>query len=76
MEKKELTAADVWAMFAETDRKIADGHRLLDEKLAENECIFNEKFEKLGIFVKDINSNVVGISNSNGEYETKWVRAY
>jgi len=36
MEKRELTAADVWAMFAETDRKIAEGHRLLDEKLAEN----------------------------------------
>jgi len=51
MEKKELTAADVWAMFAETDRKIAEtdrivqenarqiaeGHRLLDEKFAETD---------------------------------------
>ncbi|MCL1956614.1 MAG: hypothetical protein FWF63_04775 [Fibromonadales bacterium] len=38
MEKKDLTAADVWAKFAETDRKIAEIER-----------IFNEKFERLGI---------------------------
>jgi len=82
MEKKDLTAADVWAMFAETDRKMqetdrimqenarqmAESHRLLSEKLAENDRILTEKFEKLGITVKDINSNVVGIGNSNGEY--------
>jgi hypothetical protein len=82
MEKKDLTAADVWAMFAETDRKMqetdrimqenarqmAESHRLLSEKLAENDRILTEKFEKLGITVKDINSNVVGIGKSNGEY--------
>jgi len=72
MEKKELTAADVWAMFAESDRKIAEGHRLLDEKLAESNRILTEKFEKLGITVKDINSNVVGIGNSNGEYAEEY----
>jgi hypothetical protein len=75
MEKKDLTAADVWAMFAETDRQMRENERIFNEKLEqsrlerqENERIFNEKFEKLGIFVKDINSNVVGIGNSNGEY--------
>ena len=86
MEKKDLTAADVWAMFAETDRKMAENnrfltenlaetrlamkenHRILDEKLAENDRILTEKFEALGIKVKDINSNVVGIGHSNGEY--------
>jgi hypothetical protein len=72
MEKKDLTAADVWAMFAETDRKIAEGHRILDEKLAESERKLNEKFEELGIRVKDINSNVVGIGNSNGEFAEEY----
>jgi len=83
MEKKDLTAADVWAMFAETDRflketfaetdrKIAEGHRLLDERLAENNRTLTEKFEALGIKVKDINSNVVGIGHSNGEYAEEY----
>jgi len=112
MEKRELTAADVWAMFAETDRKkqeldrqIAEGHRILDEKLAENNRFLienfaetsnktfaeirkmfeesraerqendrklTEKFEALGIKVKDVNSNVVGIGNSNGEYAEEY----
>ena len=68
MEKKDLTAADVWAMFAETDRKmqetarqIAEGHRILDEK-----------FEALGIKVNDIKSNVIGISDSNGEFAEEY----
>jgi len=101
MEKKDLTAADVWAMFAETrlimqetDRKIAEGHRILDEKIAENNRILDEKlaenhrilaeklaendstltekFKELGITVKDINSNVVGIGNSNGEFAEEY----
>ena len=90
MEKKDLTAADVWAMFAETDRKMAENnrfltenlaetrlamkenHRILDEKLAENDRILTEKFEALGIKVKDINSNVVGIGHSNGEYAEEY----
>ena len=93
MEKKDLTAADVWAMFAETDRKIAenasqiaendrqraDDRRFLTENLAEtrrvlqeNDRALTEKFEKLGITVKDINSNVVGIGHSNGEYAEEY----
>ncbi|MDR2554636.1 MAG: hypothetical protein LBC64_04335 [Fibromonadaceae bacterium] len=83
MEKKDLTAADVWAMFAESDRKIAEGHRILDEKLAEssaetrriiqeNERILNEKFEALGIKVNDLKSNVIGISDSNGEFAEEY----
>ncbi|GBU23487.1 hypothetical protein R83H12_00098 [Fibrobacteria bacterium R8-3-H12] len=31
MEKKELTAADVWAMFAETDRQMKETDRKLKE---------------------------------------------
>ena len=100
MEKKDLTAADVWAMFAETDRKMAetdrkmqenasqiaendrqraDDRRFLTENLAEtrrvlqeNDRKLTEKFEKLGITVKDINSNVVGIGHSNGEYAEEY----
>jgi len=93
MEKKELTAADVWAMFAETDRKMqenacqiaendrqrAEDRRYLTENLAEtrrilqeNDRALTEKFEKLGITVKDINSNVVGIGHSNGEFAEEY----
>jgi len=79
MEKKDLTAADVWAMFAETDRKIAEGHRILDEKLEqsrlerlENDRILNEKFKELGIKVNDVKSNVNGISDSNGEFAEEY----
>jgi len=79
MEKKDLTAADIWAMFAETDRivqenarQMAEDRRFLTEKLAENDRNLTEKFEKLGITVKDINSNVVGIGHSNGEYAEEY----
>jgi hypothetical protein len=104
MEKKDLTAADVWAMFAETDRKmqetdrkmqenarqipeshhlldenlaetrrvLAENHRILDEKLAENDRKLTEKFEELGITVKDLKSNVNGISDSNGEFAEEY----
>jgi len=49
MEKKELTAADVWAMFAETDRKMQENARQMaetDRQMRENERIFNEKLER------------------------------
>jgi hypothetical protein len=46
MEKKDLTAADVWAIIAETDRQIADNNRFLTEKLAETDRILTEKFEQ------------------------------
>jgi len=93
MEKKDLTAADVWAMFAETDRKIAEtdrivqenarqiaeGHRILDEKIAESDRkiaeghrLLDEKFKELGIKFDDIKSNVNGISDSNGEFAEEY----
>ena len=93
MEKKDLTAADVWAMFAETDRKIAEtdrivqenarqiaeGHRILDEKIAESDRkiaeghrLLDEKFKELGIKFDDIKSNVIGISDSNGEFAEEY----
>jgi hypothetical protein len=79
MEKKDLTAADVWAMFAETDRKIAEGHRILDEKLAENNRYLTEQlaetkklFEDLGLKFDDVKTNVNGISDSNGEFAEEY----
>ena len=77
--KKEFTAADVWAMFAETDRKIAETDRILsekfaetDRKIAETDRILNEKFEKLGIKVSDVNSKVDGIGKSNGKFAEEY----
>jgi len=37
MEKKDLTAADVWAMFAETDRKMAENARQMVENRQETD---------------------------------------
>jgi len=53
MEKKELTAADVWAMFAETDRLFKE----MREERKETDRKFDALHEQLG-----------GISNSNGEF--------
>ena len=86
MEKKDLTAADVWAMFAETDRQMRENERILNEKFAETDRkmqetarqiaeghrILDEKFEALGIKVNDIKSNVNGISDSNGEFAEEY----
>ena len=86
MEKKDLTAADVWAMFAETDRKmqenarqIAEGHRLLDEKFAETDRkiaeghrLLDEKLAESNRKFDDIKSNVIGISDSNGEFAEEY----
>ncbi|MDR2554766.1 MAG: hypothetical protein LBC64_04995 [Fibromonadaceae bacterium] len=68
MEKKELTAADVWAMFAETDRQMKE----TDRKMAESYSRLDKKFEELGLKVKDLKSNVVGIGDSNGEFAEEY----
>jgi len=56
MEKRELTAADVWAMFAETDRQMRENERIFNEKLEqsrlerlENDRKLSEKFRELGL---------------------------
>jgi len=57
MEKKELTAADVWAMFAETDRKMAETDRIMREnerKIAEGHRILDEKFDRLEKLFEDL----------------------
>jgi len=57
MEKRELTAADVWAMFAETDRKMAETDRIMREnerKIAEGHRILDEKFDRLEKLFEDL----------------------
>jgi hypothetical protein len=46
MKKKELTAADVWKMFAESDRKTRENERFLNEKFAETDRIMRESGER------------------------------
>jgi hypothetical protein len=53
MEKKELTAADVWAMFAETDRLFKESREEREE--------FDKRFWAM-------HKEIGGISNSNGEF--------
>ncbi|MDR0515547.1 MAG: hypothetical protein LBH25_00710, partial [Fibromonadaceae bacterium] len=72
MKKKELTAADVWAMFAEAKARTQEIERVLNEKFAESnrrmqetERILKEssretdkKLEKLGIKVGGMDDNI------------------
>jgi hypothetical protein len=54
MDKKELTAADIWAMFAESDR-------ILTEKFAETDRLIKELREsnkELGIRIGGISDNI------------------
>jgi hypothetical protein len=57
MDKKELTAADVWAMFAETDRRFKETDRQMKET--------DKKLERLGI-------KVGGISNNAGHHAEQY----
>jgi len=53
MRKKELTAADVWAMFAETDRKIQETDRIVKET---------------GKQIKEVSRQLGGMGRSNGDF--------
>jgi len=57
MEKKELTAADVWAMFAETRQQIEKTSRQMAET--------DKKLKELGI-------HVAGITDSNGMFAEEY----
>jgi hypothetical protein len=79
MEKKDLTAADVWAMFAETRLIMQENDRILtekfaetDRKIAEGHRLLDKKFEDLGLKFYDLKSNVNGISDSNGEFAEEY----
>ncbi|GBU25761.1 hypothetical protein R83H12_02419 [Fibrobacteria bacterium R8-3-H12] len=71
MEKKELTAADVWAMFAETRLQMAETDRKID-RVAEGLTKTEQLFDRLGIKVNDMNSRVEGIGNSNGKFAEEY----
>jgi hypothetical protein len=67
MKKKELTAADIWAMFAETDLKIQETDRIVKEtavQMKETDRQMKETDRKL----KELGIHVSGISNSNGKF--------
>jgi RNA processing factor Prp31 len=75
MKKKELTAADVWAMFAEAKARTQEIERVLTEKLAETDRQMKEtdrqmketdkKFKELGI-------QMGGISNNAGHHAEQY----
>jgi hypothetical protein len=60
MEKKELTAADVWAMFAETDRLFKESREEREKWQKEREE-FDKRFWAM-------HKEIGGISNSNGDF--------
>jgi len=74
MRKKELTAADVWAMFAETDRRMQETDRQMketDRQMKETDRLFKEMREERKEFDRKFNAlheQIGGISNSNGEF--------
>jgi hypothetical protein len=64
VEKKELTAADVWAMFAETDKQIKEGFaevRAIQEKTS-------KLIDEVGEKQKENAKLIGGIGNSNGAF--------
>jgi hypothetical protein len=72
MRKRKLTSADIWAMFAESDRQRKENERILNEKFAEterlmketdrqmkeNDRIVREKLEKIGEEIGGISDNI------------------
>ncbi|GBU25081.1 hypothetical protein R83H12_01720 [Fibrobacteria bacterium R8-3-H12] len=60
MNKAKLTSEDVWAMFAETDRRMQETDQQIKKTAAAQEET-DRLFKKLGL-------NVAGISNSNGKF--------
>jgi hypothetical protein len=60
MKKKELTAADVWAMFAETDRILTEKFAETDRRMKETDRLFKEldkKLDKICVKVGGIDDN-------------------
>jgi hypothetical protein len=57
MKKKELTAADVWAMFAESDRQRKENERILNEKFAETRTQMQEtdrRMKENAVLIKEL----------------------
>jgi hypothetical protein len=74
MEKKELTATDVRAMFAETDRRMQEIERLLKEmreekeRKSEEERKWSEEHKEFDKKFWVMHKEIGGISNSNGDF--------
>jgi len=78
MKKKELTAADVWAMFAESDRKRQETERIIKEsqkkgalemqKLRESQKETSLMQQETARVVKEVSEQLGGMGNSNGDF--------
>jgi hypothetical protein len=81
MEKKELTAADVWAMFAETDKRMKETDRQMQEtdrqmqetgrmikELVKENALAKLQMEESTRKFYALHEEIGGISNSNGDF--------
>jgi len=62
--QKELTWAEIKAMYAETDRRFKETAR----QMKETDRIINEKFDRLDKLFAQTREQIGGISRSNGEF--------
>jgi hypothetical protein len=68
MEKKELTSADIWVMFAESDRQRKENERILNEKFAETDRLIKELHESN----KELGIQIGGISDNSGHHAEQY----
>jgi hypothetical protein len=81
MDKKELTAADVWAMFAETDRQMQETNRKMqetdrqmqetDRKMQETDRQMQEtgsQIKELKAYIKELGIQIGGINDNIGHH--------
>ena len=57
MKRKKLAATDIWAMFAESDRKMQESRREIDLE-----------FKKLGDYIKELGIQIGGINDNIGHH--------
>jgi RNA processing factor Prp31 len=72
MKKKELIAADVWAMFAESDRQRKENERILTEKFAETDRQMKENDLKAWKKLNKLGEEIGGISNNIGHHAEQY----
>jgi hypothetical protein len=60
--EKELSSADVWAMFAETDRRMQE----TDRRMQETDRILREKMQETDRQIKELGVRIGGINDNIG----------
>jgi hypothetical protein len=82
MDKKELTAADVWAMFAEAQARTQEIERILNEKFAESDLRMQEserilkesgretdrRMQETDRMIKELSRRIGGIDENQGHH--------